>query len=341
MARLTGVKRNAAIPVLVCSLAAQAPVIGDINFYGLQKVSAAKILSTAKLKSGSPLPPSKAAIEESIEEIPGVVLVRVEAVCCDGPEAILFIGLEERGAPHASFRSAPSGEAVLPKEAIDTYQQFLGAVQRAASRGNAVEDLSAGHSMMADPEARAYQEQLAAFARENVELLRMVVRTGSQPEQRAAAAAVIGYAPRKPDVLNDLQYALQDPDEAVRANAIRALTAFAVLAARKPGLGIAISPTWFIEMLHSIVLSDRVESAKALLTLTDRGSPQVLDRIRERALPALAEMARWKTPRYALPSYLLLGRVAGIADRDIQQAWREGKRETAIEKALKPVTRQR
>ena len=321
--------------------AAQAPLVGDINFYGLHKITPERVLNAAKLKSGSPLPPSKGAIEDTIAEIPGVLLARVEAVCCDGQEAILFVGVEEKGAPHAAFRSAPAGEATLPREWMDAYQQFLTAVQRAASLGNAVEDLSAGHSMMADPEARAYQEEFVTYAREHVDLLRNVLRTASEPDQRAAAAAVIGYAPNKPAVVNDLQYALQDPDEAVRANAIRSLTAFAVLASKKPALGIKISPTWFVEMLHSIVLSDRVESAKALLTLTDKGGTDVLQQIRERALPSLAEMARWKTPRYALPSFLLLGRVAGIPDQQAQESWRKGEREPVIEKALSVPAKRR
>jgi HEAT repeat protein len=174
-----------------------------------------------------------------------------------------------------------------------------------------------------------------------MDVLRAVLRTASEPEHRVAAAAVIAYAPHKPEVVNDLQYALQDPDEAVRANAVRALNGFAVLAAKQPARGIKVSATWFVEMLNSIVLSDRVESAKALLTLTDRGGPEVLQQIRERSLPALAEMARWKTPRYALPPYLLLGRVAGMMDQDIQQSWRTGHRETVIDQALKPPVRKR
>ena len=127
---------------------------------------------------------------------------------------------------------------------------------------------------------------------------------------------------------------MQDPDESVRANAIRSLTAIAVLAAKLPDLGIRISPTWFIELLNSVVLSDRFESAKALLTLTDRPNPSALQQIRERALPALAEMARWKTPRYALPAYLLLGRLAGVPDTEVQQAFEKGDREAVIKKAL-------
>ena len=318
----------------VSAAAAQAPHVGDINFYGLHRVPAERILNTLKLKPGDPLPPSKGEMEDRIGKIPGVVLAQVEAVCCEGADAVLFIGVEEKGAPHAAFGSEPSGSAELPQELTDSYHEFLGAVERAAREGRVDEDLTAGHSMMANPEARALQARFLAFAAENLALLRDVVRNAADPEQRAVAAAVIGYAPKKPEVVNDLQAALQDPEPSVRANAMRSLSAFAVLAAKHPDPGLRIQPTWFIEMLNSIVLSDRVESAKALLLLTDNGERAALDRIRERALPALAEMARWKTLRYALPPFLLLGRVAGLPEDQIHRRWETGQREPVIQKAL-------
>jgi hypothetical protein len=186
---------------------------------------------------------------------------------------------------------------------------------------------------MADPEARAFQEGFIAFAGEHVEQLRAVLRNASDPEQRAVAAAMIGYAPAKRQVTDDLQFALQDPEEAVRANAARSLMAIAVLAGKQPELSIRISATWFVELLNSVVLSDRFESAKTLLTLTDRANPSALDLIRERAVPSLVEMARWKTPRYALPAFLLLGRVAGMVDDEVQKAWEQENRELVIRKA--------
>jgi hypothetical protein len=318
----------------VSAAAAQAPGVGDIDFYGLHKITAEHILRVLRVKSGDPLPPSKGALEDALEKIPGVVAGRVEAVCCEGARANLFIGIEERGAPHASFRSEPAGEVTLPEDLCSSYQRFVAAVARAASRGETAEDLTAGHPMMADAEARSYPPEFISFAATHLVQLRDVLRNAAEPDQRAIAAAVIDYAPNKKEIVDDLQYAVQDPDESVRANAIRSLTAIGVLAATQPGLGIKVSPTWFIELLNSIVLSDRVESAKALLTLTDRGDPAVLGQIRERALPALTEMARWKTPRHALPPFLLLGRVAGLADAEIQQRWEKGDRETVIGKAL-------
>ena len=85
------------------------------------------------------------------------------------------------------------------------------------------EDLTAGHSLMADPAARFFQERFVTFAGEHLDQLRDVLRNGAEADQRAIAAAVIGYAPNKQDVVNDLQSAVQDPDESVRANAIRSL----------------------------------------------------------------------------------------------------------------------
>jgi hypothetical protein len=259
-----------------------------------------------------------------------VVLARVEGVCCEGADAILFIGIEERGAAHPSFRSPPAGSATLPAELLETYNNFLASVAKAAARGRATEDFTAGHSMMDDAEARAFQPRFVAFAADHLDWLRDVLRKGPEPEQRAVAAAVIGYAPDKGKVLDDLQLALQDPDEAVRANALRSLTAISVYAAKHPEAHLSISATWMVELLNSIVLNDRVEASKALVTLTDSPNPATLSLLRERALPALVEMARWRTLRYALPPFLLIGRTAAMPEEQIRQAWEKGDREAVI-----------
>ena len=321
--------------------AAQAPKIGDINFYGLRKLSPDKILSAVGVKSGDPLPPSKGDLEEHLEEIAGVAAARVEAVCCDGPNATLFIGIEERGAPHFGTRPPPAGTASLTEDVMNAYREYMGAVERAAQLGTSAEDLTAGESRMADPAARRLQEQFTALAVDRLEVLRDVLRNGAEPEERAVAAAVIGYAPKKDKVNNDLQFAMQDAEPAVRANAVRAMMAIAVLAQKRPELGLRIEPTWMVEMLNSIVLGDRQQAALALATLTEQRNIAALDLIRERALPALAEMARWKTLRYALPAFLLVGRTAGVPEGELLDQWRQGDRETAIKKATAPAPKVR
>jgi hypothetical protein len=212
------------------------------------------------------------------------------------------------------------------------------AVEAAARRGSTAEDLTRGHSLAADPDARELEEGFAAYAATNLPLLRNVLRDGAEASQRAMAATIIGYAPDKKAVVDDLQYALQDPDESVRANAMRSLTAIAVLAARIPSLGIRIAPTWFVEMLNSLVLSDRTRAAAALVNLTEKDAG-ALDQIRGRALESVIEMARWSTLRYALPAFMLAGRMAGLTEQQIQDAWTAGRREGVIEQAQKPRTR--
>ena len=312
---------------------AQPPKIGDLNFYGLRRQSADRLLKAIGLEPGGVLPPSKGDLEEKLEAVPGIVSARIEAVCCEGAAVTVFIGIEERGGPHFETRSAPSGSAVLPEDLVGDYREFLSAVERAARRGAAAEDFTAGEARTADPAVRVFEERFAAFAAEKPDLLRDVLRNGAEPEQRAVAASVIGYAPRKDQALNDLQYALQDSDESVRANTVRSLKAIAVLAQKRPELGLKVSPTWFVEMLNSLVLSDKQQASEALVILTNQPNPGALDLVRDRALPALVEMARWKTLRYALPAFLLVGRIAEIPDADLHALWQKGDRESAIKKA--------
>ncbi len=315
-------------------LVAQAPRLGDIEFYGLHKLGQEKLLRALHLKVGDVLPASKGDLEDRLETIPGVVLARVEAVCCDNGQATLFIGIEEKGAQHLAFHSPPGGDATLPEEVADTYQKFLEAVREAAHRGSTAEDLTNGHSLMADPDARELQLQFADYAGAHVALLRNVLRDSADEEQRAMAATIMGYAPNKKEVVNDLEYAMEDPAEPVRANALRALNAIAVLGHLQPQLGIRVSPTWFVEMLNSIVLDDRTRAAAALVTLTDQDPGDGLDQIHERALDSVVEMARWKALRYALPPFILVGRLDGLNEQQIQQAWTTGGRQAVIASAL-------
>ncbi len=320
--------------LLLAPLLAQVPRVGDIEFYGLHKLSGPKLLHALHLKAGDPLPPSKGDLEDELEAVAGVVMAHVEAVCCEDGKTILFIGIEEKGAPHLAFRSEPSGSLTLPDDIAGTYQKFVEAVRDAAHRGSTAEDLTNGHSLMADPDARGLQEHFVDFAGVHLLMLREVLSDSSDAEQRAMAATIIGYAANKRDVVGNLELALQDPDEAVRANALRSLNAIAVLARLQPSLGLHLSPTWVVEMLNSIVLSDRNRAADTLVTLTAQDAAGALSQIRDRALDSVVEMAQWKELRYALPPFILVGRLAGMNEQEIQKAWTNGDRQTAIGLAL-------
>jgi hypothetical protein len=313
---------------LWCGLAfGQVPRVGTIDFYGLRKIPAAKLRPALGIQPGNPLPPSKANVEEHLTSIDGVVLARLEAVCCEAKDAILFVGIEERGAPHFELREAPGSEAILPEEMTTAYRAFLDVLQQ-ASVGSPV-----------DPEYVGIEERLAALVKTHLKELRDVLRTSADASQRAIAAHAMVVSTDKPAAAQDLQYALQDPDEDVRRNALNSLGTLAAYSLKHPDSEIRIAPTWPVEMLNSIVWTDRVGAVSLLLTLSEAREPAVLDLIRTRAAPQLAEMARWNSLTHALPAYILLGRVAGLAENEIQESWSKGEREariTAMERGWKP-----
>ena len=313
---------------------AQSPAVGIIEVYGASRVPEAEVRKLLGLKEGNSLPKSRSEAEELLLNTEGVVSAHVQAACCEDGKAILYVGIEERGAPHFDFRDEPQDtEIKLPEAVMLQYRGFLDRARAAAQAGKAGEDLTQGHSLMEDESARTLQVGFVPLVEEHLEILRKVVRGSADPEQRAIAAYLLGYAKNKGAVQDDLQYALRDIDETVRANALRALAAFAVYARTKAGSGLRVSSTWIVEMLNSIVWTDRNTAAVALVTLTDTRDASVLDQIRTRALGSVLEMARWRHLPHALPAFILAGRLAGISETDLQTAWNQEQREPVLKKA--------
>jgi hypothetical protein len=167
-----------------------------------------------------------------------------------------------------------------------------------------------------------------------------VLRQSTNADQRAIAAYVLQYGPPDPrsakTIVDGLQYALKDQEDTVRENAMRSLKAVAVGAKLHPDEGIRIEPTWFVELMNSVVWSDRRNASLALVNLTDKRDPETLDLIRQRALRSVVDMARWRDLEHALPGFILAGRLAGLDEKGIQAAWVSGDREAVIERALNP-----
>jgi len=314
--------------------------IGVLDFFGLNKTTGTRLRSVIGVKEGDPLPASKGDTEEHLVQVAGIVQAHLEAVCCDESKLILYVGIEERGAPHFDLHEPPEGEVVLPQEITSLYRDFLSAADAATRRGSTAEDLTKGYSLMADRLAREIQIKFVDLVKDNLPKLNDVLRNSADDEQRAIAAYLIGYEPRqKARVASDLQYALRDAEPGVRANAVRALIALAVYARLHPDDGVKIQPTWFVEMLNSLSWSDRDNAMRALQLLTDQRDATTLELLRERALPALSEMARWKTLSHALPAFILIGRVEGMTDDQIHDAWNRGDRESVIASAGKKKSR--
>lgn len=320
------------------ALASQAqPTVGLIDFYGLRKTSPERLQKELGLRLGGPLPAAKSLLEDKLEAINGIVASHIEAACCVSGQAILYIGIEEKGAPHFELHPPVAGSAVplLPGEIRDTYRALLEALATASRNGFTAEDWTRGHSLITDGPSRLLQLKLIELAEPNRELLERALAEGDE-EERAMAAYVIGYVKKKPLVVNRLQAALRDSEAAVRANALRSLAAFSKLAQVDRESEIKVEPTWMVEMLHSIVWSDRQNTVRILLNLTEARDEKLLALLRERSVESLAEMARWKHLPHALPHFLLLGRASEWKEDEIQAAWSEN-REAAIERMLKAI----
>jgi len=301
VARLSNVTRILTGLLLVCAAQAQLPRIGDINFYGLHKLRPDQILTAARIGSGDTLPASRIELEDRIIGLADVMDAHVQSVCCDGDRTTLFIGVQEKDAAGVEFRVPPTGTATLPADLMARYRKYSGARARAELKGGTP-----------DASLRRDQEYFRAYAAAHLLKLRAELRTGREPEERAAAVTVIACSTNKKSAVDDLLFALQDADDGVRTNAIRELAAMAALAHRQPALGIRIPPAGLVDLLNDAAL----------------------DLIRERAVPALAEMARWQTRAYAQPPFQLIGRVAGLKDADVNQSWEHGDPEQVVQQAL-------
>src|SRR6266446_3269991 len=160
----------------VAALQAQDLRFDVLDFYGLRKVSESQIRKALGIREGDRLPPSKGDAEAKLDQIGGIVESHLEAVCCDSGRTILYVGIEERGAPHFDLREPPEGEIALPEEIVGAYNRFLEAAQTAARRGSTGEDLTHGHPLMADGSARAIQEMFPALADTHLARIREVLR---------------------------------------------------------------------------------------------------------------------------------------------------------------------
>ena len=45
--------------------------------------------------------------------------------------------------------------------------------------------------------------------------------------------------------------------------------------------------------------------------------------LKDRALDSMVDMARWKHLPHALPAFILIGRIHGVPEDEIQKAWAE------------------
>jgi hypothetical protein len=194
----------------------------------------------------------------------------------------------------------------------------------------ATEDRSKGYGLSSYPPLRARQLATREYATHHELLVRHVLQSSSDAEQRGIAAEVLGYARQSKQQIAALVRASHDVDDGVRNNAVRAL---AVLAQSSPQAARRVPTASFIEMLDSGVWTDRNKAGFLFDVLSQARDPKLLGRLRSQALESLIEMARWRDPGHAQSAGMVLGRIAGIEENRLQQLVASGQVEVII-KAL-------
>jgi hypothetical protein len=336
---------------------ADFPRVGLIDFYGLKRVKKDAVIAAVPLRRGDPIPVTfpegstpesfrdqlgigkdarlpldTRAIEKAILEVNGVLKSKAAVVCCEADgTATVFVGIQEEGAaPLFKYRKTPAGRERLDASTVELYDRFTEALSEAVQTGTAREDDSEGHPQFASEPLKTFPKQFIALAEKQKRSLVRVLAHSGDAKHRAIAAMLISYSDDKPRAVGHLLDAVRDPDELVRNNATRSIGTISALAIRRPELRIEIPPAVFLKMLSSLSWHDRNKATMVLLALSERRDASLLRRLQTEALPELVEMARWKDSHSLMP-LLLLGRVAGIPDSEVNSLWTNGNREKVIE----------
>ena len=315
---------------------AQLPRVGIIDVYGLRKTTAAQVREALGITVGDSLTAMALfEVPARLTDIPGVTSAAIDPVCCEGGRTMLYVGVLEEGAPVLELRARPTGAARVPAEVEQAGIAFARAHNRAVMRGFVREDVSQGHSLMADSAARVIQLRFVDLAAKYGDSLRAVLRTSNDDDHRALAAEVLAYAANKQSVVGDLVYAMRDPSSDVRNNATRALALIAGYGQSSPALKITVPYEPFIDLLNSIAWTDRNKASLALMELTEKRDPALMGLLKTRAFDSIVDIARWTNPGHSMAGILILGRMAGLPDAEIIAMFERGEKDKIIAAARK------
>ena len=298
----------------------------DSNTSALRGKLAGRVGSEVRLGASAAF---RRQVQGDVVAVTGKPATDIAVVCCDSKgELNVFVGMEGEGSIPLPQRAVPTGPDALPPEALSLYAEEEKANEAANARGASAEEESQGYVLAADPAARAAQEAMRRFALAHEDVITRVLHRSRAMQQRRAAAALLGYAPRSTAQVRALEDAVNDDDDTVRNNATRAL---AVLASAGPLPG--LNPEQIIGLLYSGVWTDRNKASALLAALTRTPNPKLLKALREQALPPLIEGARWQSRVHAFPFAVVLGRVVGMSEERIRELLQADKVSVLVEAA--------
>jgi hypothetical protein len=273
---------------------AQAKRIGEIEFFGYGKTDIAKLRAALPFHEGDDF--SFESFSSHSEEYTAAIAqitkhspTEIAPVCCDAQgNGIVFVGLSGKT---FQYRARPHGKARLSQDVLELYDRWFQLFMADVQKGAAAEDHAKGYALSAAPEVRAAQLEMREYAVDRGGLLRHVLATADDDQQRIVAAHLLGYTRQSRAQILALVAAHRDSNGTVRNNATRALI---VLAKSSQKIAAQIPLAEFVEQLLSGTWTD-VNKSSALLDIITRGgsAPPVLGRpdVRTR----LIEIARWRT----------------------------------------------
>ena len=177
----------------------------------------------------------------------------------DSGRLIIYVGLRGESVRQTQFNLPPRGADRLPPAALKINRDAEEAWFNAMQKGMSGEDDSQGYALSLDPEARTKQLALHDYAVRHSAMVRRVLASARNVEQRQIAAQMLGYAGRSPEQIAALVSASHDVDGGVRNNASRALV---VLARSSTEVAEMIPGECFLGLLNSDTWTDRNKSAE-------------------------------------------------------------------------------
>ena len=309
-----------------------APRIATIEFFGHKGVDIAALRASLPVREGDEWSDdARTRVRDSVTRAIGKEPTDVASVCCTADGGLLvFIGIPGGSWKAFAYAPPPTGDARVSSELEQLDERLDQAISAAVSKGGdaALEDDSKGYSLTKDPDARSVQLRLRRYAIAHERELLRALEFSSDSKQRAIASQALGYARQSLRQLDALTRAARDSDESVRNNATRAIW---VLARANNTRARQIEPDAFIEMLNSGIWTDRNKGTLVLERVTANRNPSILARLKTTALDSLIEMTLWREGSHAYAARMLLGRVAGIPEKQLEELAWKGPPETIVE----------
>ncbi len=296
--------------------------VGNVEFFGTGDVNVRAVQSALPVHKGDEIGEDQSAdvrdrLSQAIQKAVGHKPTDLAIMCCDsGGQLTLYIGLGGSNTTVAAFLPPPKSSTCLPNDAAHLYDDTRAALERAVEQGHSGEDDSRGYSLSVEPTVRAKQLAMHKYAVTHQRTIEQALQVCENAEQRQTAAELLGYAAKSTSQIDSLLRASHDSDEGVRNNAVRALW---VLATSNPTTASQIPANDFVSMLNSGLWTDRNKAGMLLMAITRSRNRHLLQRLRSEALQSLIEMARWEDPGHASAYRVLLGRIAGLNETEIQQ----------------------